>query len=1223
MGQNKGTRQHAVTLGGGREAACSLGSGRRPPWGFVGGSWRALRFLRQVPSRRALCAARRPTRSPTCRRRREVGAVTWRGCTSAEVPLEYKFGLGKRPREAADAAPPLSAINLEDEAEVNRAVAERFVKLVRLEGVAPSADQRLQTPPWYANGYDMLATFLAGSGSVQRVVAGVLVSALFGALGAVGAPRPSARAATASVAAGLGAVGAWVCTRRGKRVGAPRELARALVSGATHRDGATEDGVAEARPSADGGLVGLPRHVDPEAVDGIARRFGIDPQSEAWRLDTLVGVYERYLRALLDTTSVVRIPEVRQLKELKRAFRLSNADAGDAHFQVAARFKRDNFVYIDNYVLAQGLGTATESGAAAEADPFQQRAREVMRGISKVLFLSARVLDEPAETEEGYRYEMTRLRNVFEVSEDELEARMNEIAVPFYEKAVQSALKQVRAGARLDASRLKAAREALGVNVATAGRINLSAYTAFVKEQLMKHEGERVPKLSAEDRELLQRATVPLQIADDEAVEALKEAAEPIYRKDVERALQSTDSSGGPSQFAQLLVRREELGLPKKVARNVTENCAQERALGIMRECARCLRVQNLAGAVSQLDRLLAYLYRAVLLLDGVDVLAAAASAATPTSREETVFSATVQSLLRPAWNEISDLERTQMYRVQLAKFLEDGSLDDAEERRLRHLRTALSVSEMEAAAAYHRAAGPIYRRAIERTVIDRDEFMPDEQQRNEQVARDLRLPEPVARSVRMELYRERLTTYVGGNRVPSDDESAILRRLQAFLNLPDDEVMELHGRLCAGTYTQSVEEAMGSTGIIPELYRDGLERLQTRLNLSPEKARELFLQVARKRMAKFLQNAIGILQKKQSVRGQDEQRDVGDDPFVRRPGAVLGIETGAVTIELNNLVDFYLRNQIAQGEGDQRTYPVNLRGVFEQRTLVEMYRQYLIQAFAAKSRTEKERLFGNLGPLGSILGLTSEEVNGVHSTIGSVIYKTYASQALQNNRLEEKDYEFLRNVQNMLGMQQEVCNALLKEAREARATALLEAMFARPKVLPDAVTEFRRVCHLLGVDPVRDLQVGEDRRLRMFRTEIDHAIETGALTADHQERLREVQDDLQLSGERVRQVLLSCIQERCESLLVQAAASLRQQNVQLAVRELTSMLRYGRLLPARIPTVSVTDRERQDLYLVYQAHLLADVHGGESPERVRQELALLREMLGFADEEAPIDAST
>eukprot|EP00166_Cyanidium_caldarium_P001278 ctg_1654.g288 len=440
-----------------------------------------------------------------------------------------------------------------------------------------------------------------------------------------------------------------------------------------HRGGATEDGTADAQPTTAGGLVGLPRHVDPEVVDGIARRFGIDPQSEAWRLDTLVGVYERYLRALVDTTSVVRIPEVRQLKELKRAFRLSNADAGDAHFQAAARFKRDNFVYIDNYVLAQGLGTATESGAAAEADPFQQRAREVMRGISKVLFLSARVLDEPAETEEGYRYEMTRLRNVFEVSEEELEARMSEIAVPFYEKAVQSALKQVRAGAQLDASRLKAAREALGVSVATAGRINLSAYTAFVKEQLMQHEGERVPKLSAEDRELLQRAAAPLQIADDEAMEALKEAAEPIYRKDVERALELTDSSGGPSQFAQLLVRREEL----------------------------------------------------------------------------------------------------------------------------------------------------------------------------------------------------------------------------AFLNLPDDEVMELHGRLCAGTYTQSVEEAMGSTGIIPELYRDGLERLQMRLNLSPEKARELFLEVAEAVDARAGRAARRRRRPVRAASGRSAgHRDRRGDHRAEQPGGLLPAES-------------------------------------------------------------------------------------------------------------------------------------------------------------------------------------------------------------------------------------------------------------------------------------------------------------------------------------------
>ena len=69
--------------------------------------------------------------------------------------------------------------------------------------------------------------------------------------------------------------------------------------------------------------------------------------------------------------------------------------------------------------------------------------------------------------------------------------------------------------------------------------------------------------------------------------------------------------------------------------------------------------------------------------------------------------------------------------------------------------------------------------------------------------------------------------------------------------------------------------------------------------------------------------------------RGQNEERDVGDDLNIKRAGAFLGIDAGGLPIELSNLVDFYVRNNIVKevevendkGEKSKvQTYPINLR---------------------------------------------------------------------------------------------------------------------------------------------------------------------------------------------------------------------------------------------------------------------------------------------------------
>ena len=122
-----------------------------------------------------------------------------------------------------------------------------------------------------------------------------------------------------------------------------------------------------------------------------------------------------------------------------------------------------------------------------------------------------------------------------------------------------------------------------------------------------------------------------------------------------------------------------------------------------------------------------------------------------------------------------------------------------------------------------------------------------------------------------------------------------------------------IHKVLMGPVYVQSVTEAMGPTGIMLEKFRNGLERLRTRLGLKDQDATNAFYKVVKKRMLIYVNRALEQLEKMQAFRGHNEERDVGNDPNIKRAGAFLGIEAGELPIELSNLIDFYVRNKIVK----------------------------------------------------------------------------------------------------------------------------------------------------------------------------------------------------------------------------------------------------------------------------------------------------------------------
>jgi hypothetical protein len=112
-------------------------------------------------------------------------------------------------------------------------------------------------------------------------------------------------------------------------------------------------------------------------------------------------------------------------------------------------------------------------------------------------------------------------------------------------------------------------------------------------------------------------------------------------------------------------------------------------------------------------------------------------------------------------------------------------------------------------------------------------------------------------------------------------------------------DVYEMHEAECSGAYRNSVREVMGVSGIIPDEYWDGLDKLRERLGLSEETAQQLFSVEVTVKMKEFGTKAVDAMTAKME---SQQQPDKTDDK------GSINIEAPALSTEVLNLVDFVRR---------------------------------------------------------------------------------------------------------------------------------------------------------------------------------------------------------------------------------------------------------------------------------------------------------------------------
>mmetsp|Transcript_88906 Transcript_88906/g.133294 ORF Transcript_88906/g.133294 Transcript_88906/m.133294 type:complete len:1093 (-) Transcript_88906:1536-4814(-) len=886
----------------------------------------------------------------------------------------------------------------------------------------------------------------------------------------------------------------------------------------------------------------------------------------------IMKLYKKLLGFFLREANV-NLEEIEELIKFRSFFNVSPQDIGECHYEFAQDLYKD-------YIVTMERKGSEESNTT----------------VNKFFFLSDRLF--ALDTKKGYQYESSRLRKVFIFPQEIIEKTCKELSLNIYEKIIISFLEQKF----FQNEKLLEIQKTLGVEKDEEERIHLNFYKNKIQEIL---KTEKI--FSSEEKEIVSNIQSLLNISEKNSKQIFSDLTGPLFCSEVISVLEkisSTDEEGSYQSLANnLLDRKNSLLLPSEVLVEVFTQGVKKTGKDFVTQILNSLRFQKNGELVLQVEKLLNLSEKSKKIFDLID------------SENQNKFSVAISETLGNLGEQFPPKDLNQLYKTYLETILmEQPSFEvtPEKEKKWNDLSKILSLSKKETSENYRLVTTPVFQKKIKESLLTGklDQKQKDE---IENLEISLKLEKNTCSIIKTSAYRECLEEIMENQKILKSEDLLKLNEIRIFLSLKWENVQSIHDITSEPIFKKSVLEAMGATGIIPSNYWEGLEKLRKRLLLTEQKAKEIFYQCVKEKLKIIFEKAVTD-NKKRNTPQNSESKDSGDDPSVKQgAGTALGIEAGDSSgNQLFNLIDLYFRNKIfieneqvfpenkmsvlkgLSGRSEilissrsklDFSYPVTLRGQFEEKTITEMYRQYLVDCFSAKLQSEKRRLFNNLDKLGPILGLSPIQINSIHSGVGVVIYQKYLSQALSKGFLDQSDNAFLSNIQATLSMDSGKCSEIVREGKRSVVNFRVEQIFASPNVNPDRVSEMRKLAIQFGIDLKEDLGVSQEQRSKMFRVEIDSGIEKGKITNESQELIQEIQTSFGLDDSVSKKILLDCITTRCEGHLVNAIASLRRKVDKEVINEMEKMLSFGNLLPIKIQSSIGSNSEKTQLLDLFQSY--------------------------------------
>ena len=294
-----------------------------------------------------------------------------------------------------------------------------------------------------------------------------------------------------------------------------------------------------------------------------------------------------------------------------------------------------------------------------------------------------------------------------------------------------------------------------------------------------------------------------------------------------------------------------------------------------------------------------------------------------------------------------------------------------------------------------------------------------------------------------------------------------------------------------------------------------------------------------------------------------------------------------------------------------ESTYPITARGLgcIDEKVAELCYRQFVVSTFTDQS-PNAARYEASKATFGGILGLTTEQMEEVGSSIGGMVYDNYITHAMSTKGgLDQQDMMFLANIQGKLGISPEQGEKMLldtqKKILSEEASALLDG---NVPATPEQVKAFREKCNSMGLDLQTDVGLSKSRLVNMFAIEITPGLDSGEITVESGDLIAEIQESLGLSEEEGEEVVEKLITDRA-ARLIGAVNSLQLRGMDAeAADSLKKLVQYAAFVDGELGLEIQEDRA----WKVYNLFEASDFDRVDT-ETVEKQKSLLKIALGLS----------
>lgn len=872
------------------------------------------------------------------------------------------------------------------------------------------------------------------------------------------------------------AIGGILLSRIGRTLGSPLE---------DKRDKAAKLAVAELMSKGE-------TEINQARFDSIASKFDL-PQKQ---FKAQLGALYRTLLVEYLKSDVVDTKELSELLKVPKLLKLSRAEVGQQVYEAAIVLAAElNFGTAAKKVLEDPTLPKPRLEAISRYEPTAQRS------VSKFVFLAERILSQD-ESPEGYRYEKLRLlTRVFPAgfSGADWQKMAEDVAIPFYEKALNMAVVERKPAT---AKQLESIREALGVPIATAEATKIRIFNETVEAML-----DATGTFTELDKERLAEIQPLLDMDPIAYAEALRPFTAHRYQATFD-AVASTlsDSDADTSELSDMLaVRQRELLIDSETARSIEETTLRniseaklKAAISFSSRGDRPAATESVKNIMSWCDRVAEFMV-----------------ASKRTTGDLAEVKADFFEDTAPQY--ASETPRHNLYKAVASTLLDKGKVDAEELAILRGLPMMLGLTEMEATGFYKAIAQPVLSASVIKVL---DSAADDEAKKIEvqTCIADLGLSPEVSTEILAQVYSDKMAPLCADARILTKAEASEFAELRGVLGLEMDDVYLVHEDLCGEAFTKAVTEVVTTEADeIPEEYWAGLDTLADRLGLSDESKKSLTAVETLSTMKQKLDDALEELEE-----FLNPSTDMMTEEDKKKAEAAKGNGTEKFALLACDLVSDAARYKLFDTEdidGQQMdAISANLRDFFPgSAKLNELYKQYLIQVFSGTDQEETTRLFEGLAKLSLVLGLRDDEIEDVHTEIGTRIFTQYNTKALAKGKLDEEDYQFLNSIQAALGMKQALCDRLIRDQQ----IRMLKSTISYSGITVDQVEKAMDMCDSYKVDMKKDLGASQSSLENMFSVMVQDLFNQSSVSHDDLAPLEEWCKPLHISEERAMEILM------------------------------------------------------------------------------------------------------